>query len=48
MWGTHPYRGEVLQCQSNHDDYVCSHGEVIVSGGDGMGPSSRVPIARRA
>jgi hypothetical protein len=37
---------ELIQCQNDHDDYACSHGVVAMSGGDGMGPSTRVPIAR--
>jgi hypothetical protein len=43
---THPYRGEIIRCQSDHDDYACSRGEVAMSGGDEMGPCTRVPIAK--
>jgi hypothetical protein len=41
---THPYRGELIRRQSDYDDYACSHGEVSMSGGDGTGPSTRVPV----
>jgi hypothetical protein len=40
--------GKLIQCWSDHDDYVCSHDGVVVSGGDGMDFGTRVPIARRA
>jgi hypothetical protein len=41
-------RGELIRCHSDHEDYVCSHGEVTMSGGDGTGPSTRVHVVRRA
>jgi hypothetical protein len=43
-----PYQGELIRCQSDCDDYACSHGEVAMSGGDGMGPNTRVAVARHA
>jgi hypothetical protein len=43
-----PYRGKLIQCKSDHYDYVCSHDEVVVSGRDGTGPNTRLPIAGRA
>jgi hypothetical protein len=43
-----PYLGELIGCQSDYDDYAYSYSEVAMSGGDGMGPSTRVPVARHA
>jgi hypothetical protein len=37
------YQGELIQCQSYHDDYVCSCGRVDMSGGDEMDSSTQVP-----
>jgi hypothetical protein len=31
----HLYQGELIRCQSDHDDYACSCGRVVMSGGDG-------------
>jgi hypothetical protein len=31
---SHLYRGELIRCQSDHNDYACSHGVVAMSGGD--------------
>jgi hypothetical protein len=38
--GTRLHQGELIRCQSDHDDYACSHGEVVVSGGDGTNLST--------
>jgi hypothetical protein len=35
MGGPRLYWGELIRCQSDHDDYMCSHGEVAMSGSDG-------------
>jgi hypothetical protein len=31
------YQGELIRCQSDHDDYACSRGGVVMLGGDGDG-----------
>jgi hypothetical protein len=41
------YRRELIRYQSDHDDYACSHSKVAMPGSDGMGLSTRVPIAKR-
>jgi hypothetical protein len=38
--GTHPHPRKLMRCQSDYDDYACSHGEVVVLGSDGMGPNT--------
>jgi hypothetical protein len=38
----------LIQCQSYCGDYVCSFGDVAVTGGDGTGSSTQVPVVRRA
>jgi hypothetical protein len=40
------YRSELIQCQSDYDNYACSHAKVAMSNGDGMGPSTQVLVAR--
>jgi hypothetical protein len=40
------YRGELIRCQSDYDNYACSHAKVAMSSGDGMGPSTQVLVAR--
>jgi hypothetical protein len=47
VWRTPSLPGEFIRCQSYHGDYVCSHGGVAISGGDGMDSSTRVSAARR-
>jgi hypothetical protein len=37
---TRPYQGELIRCQSDHDDYAYFCGGVAMSGGDGTGPST--------
>jgi hypothetical protein len=44
---TLPLLDELIRCQSDHDDYVCSHGGVAMSAGDGMNSNTQVPIAKR-
>jgi hypothetical protein len=44
--GPHPYRGELIRCQSDHGNYVCPYGGVAMSGGDEMDSSTRVPVSR--
>jgi hypothetical protein len=41
---SHPCQRDLIWCQGNHDDYVCSRGRAAMSGGDGMDFSTRVPI----
>jgi hypothetical protein len=36
--------GELIPCQSDHDDYVYSHGGVAMSGSDGTDCSTRVSV----
>jgi hypothetical protein len=36
----HLYQGELIQCQSDHDNYACSHGGVAMSGDDMMDSST--------
>jgi hypothetical protein len=40
------YQGKLIRYQSDYDNYACSRGGVAMSGGDRMGSSTRVPIAR--
>jgi hypothetical protein len=47
LYGGALYRRELIRYQSDHDDYACSHSKVAMSGCDGMGLSTRVPIAKR-
>jgi hypothetical protein len=42
------YQGELIQCQSYHDDYVCSYGGVVTSDGDGMDSTTQVSVVRCA
>jgi hypothetical protein len=44
---TLPLSGELIQCQSHHDNYACLHGEVDAPSDDGMDPSTRVPAVWR-
>jgi hypothetical protein len=48
LWGYPPLSGGAYQCRSEHDDYTCSHNEDAMSGDDGMGSSTRVPVAKHA
>jgi hypothetical protein len=48
LWRTQPLSGELIQCQSDHDDYACSHGAVPMSDSDETDFSTIVPVARRA
>jgi hypothetical protein len=34
------YRGELVQYQSDHGDYACSCGRVVMSSSDGTHPST--------
>jgi hypothetical protein len=43
-----PYRGELIRCKSEHDDYVCPCGGIAMSSGDRMNSSTLVTVARRA
>jgi hypothetical protein len=36
----HLSQGELIRCQSDHGDHACFYGEVTMSVGDGMGPST--------
>jgi hypothetical protein len=47
-WGTRLCQCELIRCQSDHDDYACSPGEVAMSGDDGTNLSTRVPVAKCA
>jgi hypothetical protein len=38
--------GGLMQCQGDHDDYVCLRGGVAMSSGDGTGSNTQVPGAR--
>jgi hypothetical protein len=40
------YQGELIRCQSYHDDYAYSCGRVAMSGGDGMDFSTQVPAVK--
>jgi hypothetical protein len=40
------YWGELIRCQSDHDDYACHRGGVAMSGGDGTCSSTQVPICQ--
>jgi hypothetical protein len=42
----HFYQDVLIRCQSCHDDYACSCGGVAMSSGDGMDPSTQVPVVR--
>jgi hypothetical protein len=42
------YRGKLIRCQSDHDDYAYSRGEVVMSSGDGMGSTTPVPVSWHA
>jgi hypothetical protein len=44
----HFYESIFIQCQSYHDNYVCSYGGVAMSGGDGTDSGTQVPTIRRA
>jgi hypothetical protein len=35
-WRTLPLSGELIQCRSDHGDFVCPHGEIAMSGDDRM------------
>jgi hypothetical protein len=47
-WENPSLSGELIRYQSDHNDYMCSHGVVSMLGDDGMGPSTRVLVARHA
>jgi hypothetical protein len=38
------YWGELIRCQSEHGNYVCSHGGVAVLGSDGTDSITQVPV----
>jgi hypothetical protein len=40
------YQGELIRCQSYHDDYACFCGGVAMSGGDGTTSSTQVLAVR--
>jgi hypothetical protein len=40
------YRGELIRCQSDHDEYVCSRGGVAMSGSDGTDTSTQVTVCQ--
>jgi hypothetical protein len=42
------YQDELIQCQSDHGNYACSHGGVAMSDSDGMDSSTQVPVVRCA
>jgi hypothetical protein len=44
LWRTVVLSGELIPCQSNHDDYVYSHGGVTMLGSDGTDCSTRVSV----
>jgi hypothetical protein len=48
FYGGRLYRDELIQCQSDYDNYTCPHAKVAMSSGDGMGPSTQVLVARHA
>jgi hypothetical protein len=48
LWRILPLSGELIRCQSDHGDYACYYGEVVMSGGDGTYSTTRVPTVRRA
>jgi hypothetical protein len=41
------YQGELIRCQSDHDDYAWSHVGIAMSDSDEMNSSTRVPVVRR-
>jgi hypothetical protein len=45
-WRTPSLSSEFIWCQSDHVDYVCSHSRVVMSGGDEMNSSTRVPVCQ--
>jgi hypothetical protein len=40
------YWGELIQCQSDHGDCVCSHGGVAMSYSEGIDSSTRVHVCQ--
>jgi hypothetical protein len=42
----HFYLGTLIQCQSYHNDYVCSCGGVAMLGSEGKDRSTQVPAVR--
>jgi hypothetical protein len=40
------YQGVLIRSQRYHSNYVCSCGGVTMSDGDGMDPSTQVPVVR--
>jgi hypothetical protein len=40
LWRTLPVSGELIRCQSDHEDYACSHGGVAMSSGNGTDTST--------
>jgi hypothetical protein len=42
------YRGDLIRCQNDHDNYVCSREGVAMSGGDETCFSTQVSIVRCA
>jgi hypothetical protein len=39
-------QGELIRCQSDHDDYMCYCRRVAMSDGDGTDSSAQMPIVR--
>jgi hypothetical protein len=44
LWGNLPLSGGLIRWQSDQDDYAYFSGRVVMSGDDGVDPSTRVPI----
>jgi hypothetical protein len=44
--GGHLYRGKLIRCQNDHDDYACLRGEVAMLDVDGTNSSTQVSVAR--
>jgi hypothetical protein len=40
------YQGKFIRCQSDHGNYACLHGGVVMLGNDGTGSSTQVPICK--
>jgi hypothetical protein len=41
------YWGELIRCQSDHDDYACFCGGVVMSDSDGMDSNTQMFVAKR-
>jgi hypothetical protein len=48
LWRTMSLSGELIQCQSDRGDYVCSRGRIAMTDGDGTDSSTRVSATRHA